>query len=198
MLTAAVPPPTQPPPVEKFPVPTGTTRVTAGSSYPSQLPASVPIPQKKSSVSLPTAAFVAQQTQGPTLATTTAAPVLKSQFTQPLVVPVVATSAPTLEVLPTCIPVVPSVLWYNKQIQHISAKPSCGAVSEAVSSLRVRHSDEHRASPSMYPPKNRYLWQPAPLSENIASESWRGTYWKYVDVHRYIARRYCGNPPPKE
>ncbi|PBJ71819.1 hypothetical protein TcG_01228 [Trypanosoma cruzi] len=191
MLTAAVPPPTQPPPVEKFPV-------TAGSSCPSQLPASVPIPQKMYSVSLPTAAFVAQQTQGPTLATTTAAPVLKSQFTQPLVVPVVATSAPTLEVLPTCIPVVPSVLWYNKQIQHISAKPSCGAVSEAVSSLRVRHSDEHRAIPSMYPPKNRYLWQTAPSSENIASESWRGTYWKYVDVHRYIARRYCGNPPPKE
>ncbi|CCW63125.1 unnamed protein product [Phytomonas sp. EM1] len=30
------------------------------------------------------------------------------------------------------------------------------------------------------------------------TEKWRGGYWKNVDVHRYIARHYFGEPPKKE
>ncbi|CCW66219.1 unnamed protein product [Phytomonas sp. Hart1] len=31
-----------------------------------------------------------------------------------------------------------------------------------------------------------------------SDEKWRGVYWKHVDVHRYIARHYFGEPPKKK
>ncbi|CBZ29926.1 conserved hypothetical protein [Leishmania mexicana MHOM/GT/2001/U1103] len=31
-----------------------------------------------------------------------------------------------------------------------------------------------------------------------AKSNWRETYWKHVDVRRYVARRYFGAPPPLE
>ncbi|CAJ1035158.1 hypothetical protein Q4I32_007019 [Leishmania shawi] len=39
---------------------------------------------------------------------------------------------------------------------------------------------------------NAVINSPKPMS------NWRKTYWQHVDVHRYVARRYFGAPPPLE
>ncbi|CAJ1992110.1 hypothetical protein conserved [Leishmania donovani] len=38
----------------------------------------------------------------------------------------------------------------------------------------------------------------AVINSAKAKSNWRETYWKHVDVHRYVARRYFGAPPPLE
>ncbi|RNF03218.1 hypothetical protein TraAM80_05898 [Trypanosoma rangeli] len=179
-------------------IPVGVTRVTASNGYQPPLPASVPPPKPPPSVSSPIAALSVIQPQSHALETTTVAPVLLKKTKEPGLVPVIATSPPSIEFLPTYIPVVPSAVWYNEQTQHISVPPVRGVPSHAVTSLRERSCKEHRTGLCIQPVNNKYLWRPAPTKETIASEPWRGVYWKHVDVHRYIARRYCSSPPPIE
>ncbi|RNF09823.1 uncharacterized protein Tco025E_06930 [Trypanosoma conorhini] len=197
MLTAAALPPSIPP-VETPPLAVGSTRLTASSGYQPPLPASVPPPSPPPPVPSPTATFSTTQPPVPALATTAVAPVVKDASKGPGPIPGTATTSPSIAVLPTYIPVVPPVVRYNEETQHISAPPLPGAPTQAVVSLRERCGKEHRTRLRMQPLDNRYLWRPAPTSESIASESWRGIYWKHVDVHRYVARRYRGNPPPIE
>ncbi|GET91869.1 hypothetical protein, conserved [Leishmania tarentolae] len=35
----------------------------------------------------------------------------------------------------------------------------------------------------------------AVINSTKTKSNWRETYWKHVDVHRYVARRYFGSPP---
>ncbi|KAG5495085.1 hypothetical protein JKF63_02138 [Porcisia hertigi] len=45
----------------------------------------------------------------------------------------------------------------------------------------------------------RQQWTPNTVINSAKAKSnWRETYWKHVDVHRYVARRYFGVPPPLE
>ncbi|ESL11848.1 hypothetical protein TRSC58_00393 [Trypanosoma rangeli SC58] len=179
-------------------IPVGVTRVTSSNGYQPPLPASVPPPKPPPSVSSPIAALSVIQPQSNTLQATTVAPVLPKTVKEPELVPVITTSAPPIEFLPTYIPVVSSVVWCNERTQHISVPPLRGAPSRAAISLRERSCKEHRTRQCIQPLNNKYLWRPAPTKETTALEPWRGVYWKHVDVHRYIARWYRGNPPPIE
>ncbi|CAD2217724.1 hypothetical protein ADEAN_000520400 [Angomonas deanei] len=73
-----------------------------------------------------------------------------------------------------------SVVWRNQY--DLQPSPSASV------HFRSRTIASNAACSSTYVPNKR----PA------AEESWRGLQWRHTDVHRYVARRYFGNPPPAE
>ncbi|KEG07533.1 hypothetical protein DQ04_09521020 [Trypanosoma grayi] len=219
---ATVPPPppaaTVPPqPAAKVPASSGTFQVTLSNSYQPVLP---PVPPMVSSAATPMTALPVVPSGPPLLQSSASVPppvvgAVLPQVSMPTAAPpapvsvptattapgnvlVAAAASPAFDVVPPHIPVVPHVVWYNEQIQHVAVPPARVAPSKDVRSLRELRGKGNQMKPSLRTFANRYLWQPAPSAEITAREPWRGVYWQHVDVHRYIARRYCGNPPPIE
>ncbi|KAG5469398.1 hypothetical protein LSCM1_02615 [Leishmania martiniquensis] len=58
---------------------------------------------------------------------------------------------------------------------------------------------QHYGSGPLVTPTTRQQWTSnAVINSAKAKSNWRETYWRHVDVHCYVARRYFGAPPPLE
>lgn len=80
-----------------------------------------------------------------------------------------------------------NILWVNRY--DLQPSPSCAA------ELHHTHPLALYASTST----TRRQWTSAGVVNSAkANSSWRGVHWQHTDVHRYIARRYFGSPPPTE
>lgn len=82
----------------------------------------------------------------------------------------------------------PRVVWHNRY--HLQPSPSSPA---------ARFSNCHAHTDCAATSSTRKQWTAQCIVNSTKAKSdWRGAYWQHVDVHRYIARRYFGEPPPVE
>ncbi|KAH9578310.1 hypothetical protein LSM04_001644 [Trypanosoma melophagium] len=227
-MASVTPPPlatVPPPPPANVPKQAGSSQVTTCSSYqpplsslppppplaavPSPPPANVPKPAETSQMlssssyqpPLPSVPLSAIEVVSPKDSASRSIPIGSSPQTAPTAVMTaswITSQLPLVDVLPTHIPVVPSVVNYNEQVQHVVVPTVRGGSSPSMKKSWERRKGEHHARPSMHSFTNQYLWKPSPSAEVTRNESWRGVYWEHLDVHRYIARRYRGKPPPIE
>ncbi|KAG5494312.1 hypothetical protein GH5_02325 [Leishmania sp. Ghana 2012 LV757] len=74
--------------------------------------------------------------------------------------------------------------WYNRY--DLQPSPSAGFA-------------QHCGSGPLVTSTTRQQWTSSAVINSAKPKSnWRETYWQHVDVHRYVARRYFGAPPPLE
>ncbi|KAG5493547.1 hypothetical protein JIQ42_01918 [Leishmania sp. Namibia] len=74
--------------------------------------------------------------------------------------------------------------WYNRY--DLQPSPSTGFA-------------QHCGSGPLVTSTTRQQWTSSAVINSVKPKSnWRETYWQHVDVHRYVARRYFGAPPPLE
>ncbi|SCU69828.1 Cornifin (SPRR) family, putative [Trypanosoma equiperdum] len=103
---------------------------------------------------------------------------------------------PQLDAVPARSVILPTAVWFDDRLERVVV-PRVNATSSVPKGLQEEGSRQ-RLKPSFKRVKDKYLWRLPPSKEGIASELWRGVYWKHVDVHRYVSRRYFGGPPPVE
>ncbi|KAK7196927.1 hypothetical protein NESM_000635000 [Novymonas esmeraldas] len=79
-------------------------------------------------------------------------------------------------------------VWFNRY--DLQPSPSTGV---------AQNHGSHPLSMYAATSSTRRQWTSDEAVNSAKSKSsWRGAYWQHVDVHRYVARRYFGAPPPVE